>query len=373
MLQRTCDNACSGAAGSYGNFPLIVSTAYPALSPWFMNANEIRTLPRSGLKMTALGLGCSQIGGLYRRMPAAEAAALIDAAWSAGLRYFDTAPYYGYTLSERRVGLALAGRERGEFALSSKVGRLMRPDAGVQPGDDGWAEPLPFRPVFDYSYDGIMRSHEDSQQRLGMPRIDVLYVHDIGAMTHGEHHPYHWQQLTRGGGFRALTELREHGDIGAIGLGVNEWQAAADAMNETPLDAILLAGRYTLLEQEALEPLLDPCTRAGTAIVVGGVFNSGVLAGNGKFNYGEAPADVVDTVRRLSSLCERFDVPLPAAALQFPFAHPAVVSCVVGARTVAQLQQNITWLEHRVPGDFWAALAREGLIAAHAPVPAGHA
>jgi D-threo-aldose 1-dehydrogenase len=263
-----------------------------------INAFDIRTLPRSGVQLTALGLGCSQLGGLYRPISWADCAALVDAAWSAGLRYFDTAPYYGYTLSERRVGQALSARARDAFSLSTKVGRLMRPDASVQPGDDGWAEPLPFRPVYDYTYDGIMRSYEDSEQRLGMARIDILYVHDIGAMTHGERHAHHWAQLTKGGGFRALEALRDGGAVRAIGLGVNEWEVVVDAMNETRLDVVLLAGRYTLLEQTALEPLLDVCVRAETAIVAGGVFNSGVLAGNGKFNYADAPAEVVEKVRR---------------------------------------------------------------------------
>jgi D-threo-aldose 1-dehydrogenase len=338
-----------------------------------INARELRTLPRSGLALTALGLGCSQLGGLYRPISWADSEALVDAAWSAGLRYFDTAPYYGYTLSERRVGQALAAHDRDGFVLSTKVGRLMRPDAGVQPGDEGWAEPLPFRPAFDYSYDGILRSYEDSQQRLGMARIDMLYVHDIGTMTHGERHAHYWDQLTKGGGFRALTQLRESGAVRAIGLGVNEWEVVVDALGEAQLDVVLLAGRYTLLEQTAREPLLDACLSSQTAIVVGGVFNSGVLAGNGKFNYGDAPAEVVEKVRRLSELSTRFDVPLPAAALQFPFAHPAVVSCVVGARSVAQLQQSIGWLERPIPRQYWQALSAEGLIDANAPVPEGHA
>lgn len=338
-----------------------------------INARTLCTLPRSGLKLTALGLGCSQLGGLYRPMSWADSEALVDAAWSAGLRYFDTAPYYGYTLSERRVGQALSIRARDAFTLSTKVGRLMQPDAGVRPGDEGWAEPLPFRPVFDYTYDGIMRSYEDSLQRLGMSRIDILYVHDIGAMTHGPRHPHFWAQLTEGGGLRALAQLRESGAVSAIGLGVNEWEVVVDAMKEAPLDIVMLAGRYTLLEQTALEPLLDACLRAQTAVVAGGVFNSGVLAGNGKFNYQDAPAEVVKKVQRLTELCGRFDVPLPAAALQFPLAHPAVVSCVIGARSVAQLQQNIAWLERPIPDRYWQALSDEGLIAANAPVPRGQA
>ncbi|MBI0331419.1 aldo/keto reductase [Burkholderia plantarii] len=334
-----------------------------------MNAHDTRTLPRNGLPLTALGLGCSQLGGLYEAMPDAEAEALMDAAWAAGLRYFDSAPFYGYTLSEHRAGRALAARPRDAFTLSTKVGRLMRPDASVRPGDDGWAAPLPFRPVFDYSYDGILRSHDDSRQRLGLARIDVLYVHDIGRMTHGERHAHHWDCLTKGGGFRALEALRAAGEIGAVGLGVNEWEVAAEALDETALDVILLAGRYTLLEQTALAPLLDRCLRARTGLVVGGVFNSGVLAGNGKFNYADAPAAVVAKVARLAAVCERFAVPLPAAALQFPFAHPAVVSCVIGARSAAQLQQNIAWLERDIPDALWDALRREALIDDAAPVP----
>jgi len=337
------------------------------------NAREIRTLPHSGVELTALGLGCSQLGGLYRPISFAESAALVDAAWAAGLRYFDTAPYYGYTLSERRVGQVLSARPREAFSLSTKVGRLMRPDERVQPGDDGWAEPLPFRPVFDYSYSGIMRSYEDSQQRLGMVRLDILYVHDIGRMTHGDRHAHHWAELTEGGGFRALEQLRESGAVRAIGLGVNEWEVVVDAMNETHLDVVLLAGRYTLLEQTALEPLLDVCARGKTRIVAGGVFNSGVLAGNGKFNYADAPTEVVEKVRRLSDLCARFDVPLPAAALQFPFAHPAVASCVIGARSVAQLEQDLAWLEQSIPAQFWQSLRDEGLVAEHAPIPEGTA
>lgn len=321
-----------------------------------MNAHEIRVLPRSGLPMTALGLGCSQLGGLHRPMSPAEAALVAEAAWSAGLRYFDTAPYYGYTLSERRIGDALASRQRDAYTLSTKVGWLMRPDAGVRPGDEGWAEPLPFRPVFDYSYDGILRSYEDSRQRLGLARIDILYVHDIGRFTHGDRHLHYWTQLTDGGGFRALDMLRSSGEVGTIGLGVNEWEIAVDALGEAPLDAILLAGRYTLLEHTALEPLLDVCARVGTAIVAGGVFNSGVLAGNSRLNYAQAPVEVVEKVEQLSSLCQRFDVPLPAAALQFPFAHPAVISCVVGVRSVPQLQQNIAWLEQAIPPEFRVAL-----------------
>ncbi|HKT64577.1 MAG TPA: aldo/keto reductase [Burkholderia sp.] len=334
-----------------------------------MNAIATHALPRSGLAMTTLGFGCSQLGGLYKPMSTPDAHALVDWAWDAGIRYFDTAPFYGYTLSERRVGQSLQARARKDYVLSTKVGRLMRPDDTVQAGDDGWAHPLPFRPRFDYTFDGIMRSYEDSQQRLGMPAIDILYVHDIGAATHGDLHAHYWKQLTHGGGFRALAELRDSHAISAIGLGVNEWEVAVDSMQEADLDVILLAGRYTLLEQEALAPLLDRCARGDVRIVAGGVFNSGVLVGNGKFNYADAPADVVRKVARLADVCARFDVPLAAAALQFPLAHPAVVSCVVGARSIEQLHKNIAWLETPLPPELWTTLQHDGLIDASAPVP----
>ncbi|WP_175709946.1 aldo/keto reductase [Burkholderia ambifaria] len=334
-----------------------------------MKAIATHALPRSGLVMSTLGFGCSQLGGLYKSMSTAEADALVDWAWEAGIRYFDTAPFYGYTLSERRIGQSLQTRARERYVLSTKVGRLMRPDDTVQPGDDGWAHPLPFRPHFDYTFDGIMRSYEDSQQRLGMRTIDILYVHDIGAATHGDRHAHYWEQLTRGGGFRALAELSDARAVSAIGLGVNEWEVAVDAMQEADLDVVLLAGRYTLLEQEALSPLLDRCVRNDVRIVAGGVFNSGVLVGNGKFNYADAPAEVVRKVARLADVCAGFGIPLAAAALQFPLAHPAVVSCVVGARSIEQLQKNIAWLDTPLPPELWTALQRDGLIAAAAPVP----
>lgn len=192
---------------------------------------------------------------------------------------------------------------------------------------------LPFRPTYDYSYDAILRSFEDGQQRLGIFRIDILYVHDIGRYTHGDRHDRYWAQLTQGGGFRALSELRSSGRIRAVGLGVNEWEVVHDAMQEFDLDVTILAGRYTLLEQKSLS-FLDECVRAKNAIVIAGAFNSGVLVGNNKFNYEDAPAEIVERVRVLKAACDEFGVPLPAAALQFPMAHSAVVSCVTGAHTV---------------------------------------
>jgi D-threo-aldose 1-dehydrogenase len=336
-----------------------------------MRANDTVALPRGRLPLTRLGMGCAPIGGLYHATSGDAARAAVDAAWDIGLRYFDTAPYYGFTLSEHRLGAALRARPRGDYVVSTKVGRVMKPDAGVRAGECGWAEPLPFRPHYDYSYDGILRSHEDSLQRLGMDRVDILFVHDIGSVTHGERHGHYWRQLTSGGGFRALRELRGEGRVRAIGLGVNEWEVAYAAMQECELDCTLLAGRYTLLEQGALTPFLDACERHGNAIVIGGPFNSGVLVGNGKFDYADAPAHVVDRVNAIAAACREYGVPLPAAALQFPMAHPAVVSCIPGARDVAQLRQNAAWFEYPIPPALWQAFKRDGLLDERAPVDEG--
>ena len=319
--------------------------------------------------LTRLGLGCAQLGGLYEPMPAADARGLVDAAWDLGIRYFDTAPYYGFTLSEHRLGAALRKRPRDEYVISTKVGRLMRPDPSVKPGECGWGAPLPFRPHYDYSYDAVMRSHEDSLQRLGMDRVDILYVHDIGRVTHGEQHAHYWEQLTQGGGLRALQRLREEGAIKAFGLGVNEWEAVAAAMDVCPLDCVLLAGLYTLLEQASLEPLMDRCAREGTSIVIGGPFNSGILAGTNKFNYEDAPRAVVARVEAIAAVCREFDVPLQAAALQFPMAHPAVVSIIPGAQHPMQLRQNAAWFSQPLPAAMWEALQRAGLVDRLAPIP----
>jgi D-threo-aldose 1-dehydrogenase len=335
-----------------------------------MNVTQARRLPHSSLSVTALGLGCAQLGGLYDPMTEADALALVDAAWDLGIRYFDTAPYYGFTLSEHRLGAALRERARDAYVISTKVGRLMRPDPGVRPGECGWAAPLPFRPHYDYTYDAVLRSHEDSLQRLGMDRVDILYVHDIGRVTHGDLHAHYWNQLTEGGGFRALERLRAEGAIKAFGLGVNEWEVVADALDVCALDCVLLAGRYTLLEQASLAPLMDRCARAGTGVVIGGPFNSGILAGTNKFNYEDAPRAVVERVQALAAVCREFDVPLQAAALQFPMAHPAVVSCIPGAQHPAQLRQNAAWFGQPLPAGLWDALRRGGLLAAAAPVPA---
>jgi len=333
-----------------------------------MKAADLRTVAQGRLRLTALGLGAAALAGMYEPVDAQQAAVTLAAAWDAGLRYVDTAPYYGYTLGEHRVGAFLRERARQDFVIGTKVGRLMQPDASVRAGNDGWARPLPFRPVFDYGRDAILRSAEDSLQRLGLDRVDMLLVHDIGRVTHGDRHAAHWHALTRGGGFRALEELRRDGRVAAIGLGVNEWQVMQDAMQECELDCSLLAGRYTLLEQGSL-PFLDECARRGHAIVVGGAFNSGLLAGQAKFDYADAPPELLRRAAALRAACAQFDVPLEAAALQFPLGHPAVASVLSGMRSPAQVRQNVAWFEQPIPPGLWDALRERGLLEGAAPCP----
>jgi D-threo-aldose 1-dehydrogenase len=349
-----------------------------------------RRIGRSSLEVSALGLGCAGLGGLYRDIREADAHATIDAAWEAGIRFFDTAPYYGYTKSERYVGAALRERERDAFVISTKAGRIMRPNRGpaARASRDGWAHPLPFEPVYDYTYDGIMRSFEDSLQRLGIAHIDILLVHDIGALTHGAQSAHYWRQLSEGG-FRALDALRASGAVRAVGLGVNEADVVVDAMHEFEIDCALLAGRYTLLEQQTLDTLLPECERCAVSMLIGGVFNSGILArgvrhlrdqpgsagsaGSAasalKFNYGEAPTEVIERVARIEAVCDRYAVALPSAALRFPYAHGTVASVLTGASSVDELRQNIEAFTAPIPAAFWEALRAEGLLDSRAPTP----
>ncbi|HSX73651.1 MAG TPA: aldo/keto reductase [Shinella sp.] len=329
---------------------------------------KTRTIGRTDLAVTEFSFGTAALGGLYRACPRDAAMETLEAAWDEGLRYFDTAPWYGFGLAERRVGDFLRDRPKGSWVLSSKVGRVMVPVADDKVPSYGYVDPLPFDVRYDYSYDGIMRSLELSYTRLGLNRIDILYVHDIGRMTHGDRHEHYWSQLTEGGGFRALGKLRDEGSTKAVGLGVNEVPVCLDVMRQADIDCILLAGRYTLLEQESL-PLMDECARRGVGIVVAGPFNSGILAGNRKFNYADAPADVLARVDALRAACEEQGISLQAAALQFPLAHPAVVTIVSGARTAEQITSNIAWFSETIPASFWRTLRERGLIAEGAPLP----
>jgi len=327
-----------------------------------------RQIGRTKLLVTELGLGCATLGGSRIGVARQAAEEIVAAAWAAGVRYVDTAPFYGVGQAERAVGDAMRDRPRDEWVLSTKVGRLLkRNPTGVF--TDGRTHPLPFDPVYDYSYDGILRSFEDSFQRLGLAKIDILYVHDIGAYQHGaEAHAAH-MKILRESGYRALEELRGGGAVSAIGIGVNEREVLLEAMEWGQWDAFLLAGRYTLLEQAPLDDLLSKCVAAGTSIVVGGPLNSGILAGRDTWNYDTAPAEIVARVKRIAAVCDSHHVPLPAAALQFPLAHKAVAAIIPGPRNAAEFIQNLDLLRHPIPAGLWSDLREAGLLHPNAPTP----
>jgi D-threo-aldose 1-dehydrogenase len=312
----------------------------------------------SGPTLTRLGLGCAPIGGLYEPVSDADAHAVVDRAWEHGVRLFDTAPLYGSGLSERRLGLALQGRRRDEFALSTKVGRLLRAGGGTAQEHFEGAPAL--EPVFDFSYDGVLRSLDESLERLGLDRVDIVHIHD----------PDDHFEDARVGAYPALERLRDEGVVRAIGVGMNQSELLARFARETDVDCLLLAGRYTLLDTGALAELLPLCLGRGIAVIAGGVFNSGVLAGGGRYDYTPAPPEVLARVRRLTEVCGRWDIPLPAAAVQFPLGHPAISCVLVGCRSAAEVDEDVALFELDVPAGMWEELRAEGLLPAEAPVPA---
>ena len=330
-----------------------------------------RRIGRTSIEVTTLGFGCAPIGGLFRAVAAQEAQEVLQTAWDGGVRYFDTAPFYGFGASERRTGDGLRDHARGDYVLSTKAGRLLVPDAHPPGPESGWVRPLPFRPVYDYGYDAVRRSLEDSLQRLGLERIDILLLHDIGTFTHGEADPPARFETAMTGGLRALMEMKDEGLIGAYGIGVNETAVLMAAMERGPWDCFLLAGRYTLLEQDSLDDLMPLCAARGTSIVCGGPYNSGLLAGGTTWNYAEAPAELVARRDRLSDVCARHGVSLRAAALQFPLAHPAVASVIPGAGTLEEVRDNLLRHAEPIPDDLWREMRHEGLIRPDAPVPGG--
>ena len=313
------------------------------------------------------GFGASSLGNLYRTVGESEARAAVDAAWTNGVRYFDTAPFYGAGLSERRLGDALRDRDPDDYLLSTKAGRLLFPAKARD--RDGFRSPMPFSPVFDYTYDGVMRSFEASLHRLGLSRIDILYLHDLGSATHGANHRHMFQQAVSGG-FRALTALREQGAVAAIGLGVNELDICTESMAEAAFDVFMIAGRFTLLDQSAAA-FFDACRQRGIGIVAAGVFSSGILAagaadGGAFHNYTPASEAVRSKVAALERVCRDFQTPLPAAALQFAAENPAVTLPMVGARTAVEVQAAADSRNLSIPTKLWDVLRQEGLIAADA-------
>lgn len=335
-----------------------------------------RTIPRAKIEVSEIGFGAAPLGNLYQPITDLEARATLEHALAAGMNYVDTAPHYGHGLSERRTGDTL--RARAGVVLSTKVGRLLRADPALRDDGErqGFRSPLPFERHFDYTHDGVLRSYEDSLQRLGLARVDLLYVHDIGTRTHGADNARYFDQLTKGGGFRALERLRDEGAIAGFGVGANEWQVGLDALRAADCDVMLLAGRYTLLEQGALAEFLPLCLERQVAVVIGGAYNSGILATGTaaatglRYDYGEAPAEIVARVARLEAVCREYGVPLAAAALQFPLAHPAVASVLLGLGAPQQVEETIHLHAFHIPPQFWLDLREAGLIAEDAPIPA---
>ena len=316
------------------------------------------------LDVTSIGLGSAPLGGLFAPVSDADAEATVTRAWSLGVRFFDTAPLYGFGLAERRFGAFLRQQKRDSYVISTKVGRLLRaPDDGVAEDEHYKGTPRE-RPVFDFSYDGVMRSVEESLSRLGLDRVDVLLVHDPDD---------HYDDAVAGA-FRALQRLRSDGTVEAIGAGMNQAEMPVRFADAVPVDCFLLAGRYTLLDQGALDVLFPLCTAKGIGILLGGIYNSGILANprtSAKFNYQDADASLVARALELEALCRKHGTELKAAAFQFCQAHPAVTVVLTGARTAAEISENLAMAETEVPPGFWLELRQRGLVDPRAPLPGG--
>ena len=326
-----------------------------------VKARERIRLGRTSLDVTRLGLGTAPLAGLYEAVSEDQALEVIERAWAIGIRHFDTAPLYGHGLAELRLGKALQGKPRDEFVLASKVGRLLREDAPPEPGQSFHGTP-PVNPVFDFTYDGVMRSVDESLERLQLERIDILHIHD----------PDHHYEVALHGAYKALDHLRSEGLIKAVGAGMNQAEMLARFAREGNFDCFLLAGRYTLLDQVALDDLLPICAERGIGIVGAGVYNSGILAdprSGARYNYVAAPKALLERARKIQAVCSRHGVPLKAAAIQFPLGHPAVTCIVVGCRSAGQLDDSIEMFETEIPPSLWQELKSEGLLRSDAPTP----
>ncbi|QZY50921.1 aldo/keto reductase [Leucobacter tenebrionis] len=328
---------------------------------------------RTGVEVTTLGFGATLIGNFMQPLTDAEARAMVDQAWGLGVRYFDTAALYGHGLSEYRLGHALYERPRDAYSLLTKVGRVLKPAARGTFDSGLWVDPAPMSVTYDYSYDGIMRSAEDAMQRLMTDHIEMVLVHDVDAYTHGAEAQRGYFEQAVTDGFRALEKLRDEGVVQAIGFGVNESDVLLEAMQRTDSDVLLLAGRYTLLEQDPIDDLFPLCRERGASVILGGVYNSGILAtgprDGAKFNYSPAPREVLDRAARLETICRRYDIPLAAAALQFAAAHPVVASVCIGSRRPEQQAQTAEYASLAVPSALWEEMQAEGLIREDAPLP----
>lgn len=325
-----------------------------------MNATELVRIGRTGVHLTRLGLGLAPIGGLYSAVDTDQARSTVERAWELGIRYFDTAPLYGNGLSERRAGPVLAGKPRADFALSTKVGRLLRPDGGA--GQQIWAEPADEVPVLDFTAEGVRASYRESLGRLGLDRADILHLHD----------PDDSVAAVLGGALPALVRMRDEGHIGAVSAGANQSAVLTELARTGDLDCVLVAGRYSLLDQGALVDLLPTCRERGMSVIVGGVFNSGLLADprpGATFDYVPADPELLDRALAIKAVCERHGVPLRAAAVQFPFTHPAVVSVLVGARSPEEVADAVRMCAVPIAPRLWRDLRADGLLDKGVPLP----
>ncbi len=343
-----------------------------------MSQIESRPLGRTGLPVSALGFGAAPLGDLYALLDDATAVATVEAALDAGMTLIDTSPHYGNGLSELRVGAGLRRRPRDRVVLSTKIGRVMdprrRPDpppAGVI--SPGFAGGVPHRAAFDYSYDGALRAFEQSLLRMGVDRIDVLLIHDVDVWTHGRDMFETRFKEAMDGAYRALDRLRGEGVVKAIGVGINEAEICARFAEAGDFDTVLMAGRYSLLEQGGAARFLPLALKKGIGVILGGVFNSGILATGpvegARYNYRPAPPEIMERVRRIDAVCRSHGVPLADAALRFPLGHPAVASIVLGAVAPEEIARNVASLARPIPSGLWSDLKAEGLLAADVPTP----
>ncbi|WP_075293059.1 aldo/keto reductase [Pararhizobium arenae] len=345
-----------------------------------MSKLETRKLGNSPVEVTSLGLGTVPLSGFNAGVSYSEFEATIMAGFESGIRYFDCAPMYGFGKSEHFLGHALrVNGIRDSVVVSTKVGRVLKPASRTEKLDTvygiDWIDPLPFLDTYDYTYDGIMRSFEDSQHRLGLDYIDVLLVHDVGRAWHGDQSEFYWNQL-RKSGYRALDELRSSKAVSAIGLGVNETDSVVGVAREFAIDCALIAGRYTLLNHEPLTSAFDELISRNVSVIAGGIFNSGILAtgasaASATYDYGKVPPQVIERVKKIEEVCAKFGVSLPAAAMRFVYAHPAVATLLMGAKSSGEVSSNVTSMAEPVPQAFWAELKSRELLPASAPLPSG--
>lgn len=341
-----------------------------------MTTLKRRKVGKTKLEVTELGLGGAPMGGFRATIPDAEAVKLTDDGYDAGIRYFDTSPYYGYGRSELRMGAALREKPRDSYVLSTKIGRVMHAmKPGEKPPADFRENGLPgFAPVYDYTYDGVMRSLEHSHMRLGLQKIDIALIHDVDFWTTKDRAVLEERFKTvMDSGYRALDELRKAGVISAIGVGINESDTSTRFIKAGDFDCMLLAGRYTLLEQGALEEFLPECQKRNVSVILGGPYNSGILTGNVKpgatHDYVAAPAALIDKAQKIEAVCQRHGVPLGAAAMQFPLFHPAFCSVIPGALSTAEVRENATYMGVRIPVELWSELKSEKLLDPASPTP----